>query len=62
MSTTPGGENFSSPNWTSQPGANTFTTPKLPVAKASYFVVRARDQAGNEDQNRVERQGVDPCV
>jgi hypothetical protein len=26
------------------------------------FIVRARDRAGNEDQNRVERRGIDPCV
>jgi hypothetical protein len=62
MSSTPGGENFSSPTWTSRPGANAFTTPKQPVSRTLYFVVRARDQAGNEDQNRVERRGVDPCV
>ncbi len=62
MSGTPGGENFSSPSWTSARGAKTFSTPPLPVAETVYFVVRARDQAGNEDQNRVERRGVDPCV
>lgn len=62
MSNGSGGENFSSPNWTTRPGANSFKTPRLPVATTHYFVVRARDQAGNEDQNRVQRRGVDPCV
>ncbi|HZU60010.1 MAG TPA: hypothetical protein VE983_03550, partial [Solirubrobacteraceae bacterium] len=62
MSNSPGGESFSSPTWTSRPGAKSFTTPRMSAAETFYFVVRARDRAGNEDQNRVERQGVDPCV
>jgi hypothetical protein len=62
MSSTSGDEDFSHPNWTTAPGVTTFTTPPLPSARAVYFVVRARDQAGNEDHNTVERPGVDPCV
>jgi hypothetical protein len=62
MSSTPGGEDFSHPSWTTAPGVTAFTTPPLPSADAVYFVVRARDQAGNEDDNTVERPGVDPCV
>lgn len=62
MSTTPGEENFAQPSWTSPPGATTFQTPALPSNESVYFVVRARDQAGNEDTNTVERAGVDPCV
>lgn len=62
MSTTSGGENFNQPTWTSTPGATKFQTPDLPVQSAYYFVVRARDQAGNEDSNDVEREGVSPCV
>jgi hypothetical protein len=27
-----------------------------------YFVVRARDAAGNEDRNTIEVHGSDPCV
>jgi len=57
---TSGGEDFSHPTWTTPPGVTTYTTPGLPGT--NYFVVRARDQAGNEDQNKVEREGVDPCV
>lgn len=62
MATTAGGEDFVHPNWTTFPGATQFKTPGLASHAAFYFVVRARDQAGNEDQNRVERRGVDPCV
>lgn len=62
MSTTQGGENFSTPNWTTTPGVTTFKTPGLASHGTFYFVVRARDRAGNEDHNRVERRGLDPCV
>ena len=50
----PGGEDFSTPMWTTAPGATSFTTPALPVG-SYYFVVRARDRAHHEDRNRVER-------
>jgi hypothetical protein len=59
LSHTPGGEDFSHPTWTTPPGVTKFETP--PLEEPSYFVVRARDQAGNQDQNTVERQGEDPC-
>ena len=62
ISTTAGGEDYSRPNWTTPPGATQFRTPGLASHGTFYFVVRARDQAGNEDQNRVERRGIDPCV
>jgi len=62
MATSSGAENFASPNWTTAPGATTFKTPGLPSHGTFYFVVRARDEAGNEDRNRVERHGTDPCV
>lgn len=57
----PGGEDFSKPTWTTAPGATTYTTPNLP-SEGTYFVVRARDEAGNEDQNTVEREGVNNCL
>jgi hypothetical protein len=60
-STTAGAEDFSRPTWTTPPGVTSFKTPGLPSHGTFYFVVRARDQAGNEDQNRVERPGIDPC-
>jgi hypothetical protein len=62
MATTPGAEDLSRPTWTTPPGVTRFETPGLPSHGTFYFVVRARDRAGNEDQNRVERRGVDPCL
>ena len=62
MSAVAGAEDFSHPNWTTPPGATHFTTPGLPSHGTVYFVVRARDRAGNEDTNDVERRGVDPCL
>ena len=53
----PGAEDFSTPTYTTSPGATSFTTPSLPTDKYFYFVVRARDEAGNSDSNMVERQG-----
>jgi hypothetical protein len=57
-----GGENFPAPTYTTSAGATAFTTPPLPADKIVYFVVRARDKAGNEDGNKVERQGENLCV
>ena len=58
----PGAEDFSTPTYTTSPGATSFTTPSLPTDKYFYFVVRARDEAGNSDSNMVERQGQNLCV
>jgi hypothetical protein len=60
--TAPGRENFAKPTWTTARGATSFTTPGLSASAPAYFVVRARDRAGNEDGNRVERRGVNRCV
>jgi hypothetical protein len=57
-----GGENFSQPTYTTAAGVTSFDTPQLSSIKTFYFVVRARDQAGNEDSNTVERQGQNLCV
>jgi hypothetical protein len=57
--TTSGAENFSQPDWTVE-GQTSFTTPSLPAGR--LFVVRARDEAGNEDHNTVERQALNPCL
>ena len=62
VSSTPGGENFSKPTWTTAPGATSFRTPGLAAHGTFYFVVRARDGAGNLDANTVEVRGVDPCL
>jgi hypothetical protein len=59
MASTAGEENFSQPTWTAK-GTTSFTTPNLPARRS--FVVRARDQAGNEDHNKAERQAENPCL
>lgn len=55
------GENYSSPSWTTAPGATGFTVYLTNIGPA-YFVVRARDQAGREDGNTVERLAVNTCL
>jgi len=62
QATSPGGEDFSSATYATRRGATSFVTPPLPADKLFYFVVRARDRAGNRDSNQVERQGVNLCV
>jgi hypothetical protein len=62
QATTSGGENFAQPTYTTTPGATSFDTPQLSSIKTFYFVVRARDRAGNEDSNKVEREGQNLCV
>jgi hypothetical protein len=62
LASSPGGENFAAPTWTSGPGATTFSTPGLPSHGSVYFVVRARDATGNTDRNTIERHGSDPCL
>jgi hypothetical protein len=61
VATTPGAENFATPTYTSTPGATSFATALMPRAETLYFVVRARNAAGREDANTVERQGVIDC-
>jgi hypothetical protein len=62
QATTPGGQDFSVPTYTTAPGRTSFDTDPLPVNETFYFVVRARDRAGNSDSNAVERQGQNLCV
>jgi hypothetical protein len=62
QATSPGGENFAKPTYTTRPGATSFSTPQLSSEASFYFVVRARDRAGNEDHNKVERAGENVCV
>jgi hypothetical protein len=62
VSTTPGGEDFSKPSWTTAPGVTSFRTPGLASHGTFYFVVRARDGTGDQDANTVEVRGVDPCL
>lgn len=56
------GEDFATPAYTTRAGATSFTTPPLPTDQNFYFVVRARDQAGNSDSNTVEREGQNLCL
>ena len=58
----PGAENFSRPTYTTRRGATQFTTPPLHSTETYYFVVRARDAAGNRDRNRRERPGRNLCL
>ena len=58
----PGSEDFSTPTYTTAPGATSFDTPPLPADQTFWFVVRATDEAGNTDSNTVEREGVNLCV
>jgi hypothetical protein len=60
--TTPGGEDFSAPTYTTARGVTSFDTPPLPTDQYFYFVVRARDRAGNEESNTIEREGQNLCV
>jgi hypothetical protein len=62
LASTPRGEDYSAPTWTTSPGVTSYRTPGLPSHGSFYFVVRARDQAGNEDDNAVEQHGSDPCL
>jgi hypothetical protein len=59
-SSTSGGENFSSPLATTGPGQTAYSG-SLPGSGSAYFVVRARDGAGREDTNRVEKMAVNTC-
>jgi CARDB len=59
---TAAGEDFSKPTYTTPRGATSFATPPLPDNVSHFFVVRAADNAGNEDANDVERPGVNLCV
>ncbi len=61
QATAPGGEDFSRPTYTTPAGATSFVTPGVPDDSAYYFVVRARDAAGNRDANTVERVGRNLC-
>ncbi|HEC97679.1 MAG TPA: fibronectin type III domain-containing protein [Nitrospirae bacterium] len=54
ISTTPVGENFLTPNYTTAAGATAYTVTGLTSSKTYYFVVRAKDEAGNVDTNTVE--------
>ena len=64
QTTSPNGENFSRATYTTRRGVTSFVTPQLPSTETDtyYFVVRARDAAGNRDRNRRERPGRNLCL
>ena len=62
QATTARGENFARPTYRTAPGATSFATPPLSSTESFFFVVRARDRAGREDANRIERPGENLCV
>lgn len=62
VATAPGGEDYAKPTYTTPPGATSFVTPSVLRSGTLYFVVRARNAAGHEDTNTVERQGVFQCT
>jgi hypothetical protein len=62
QTTSSGGESYSRPSYTTPLGATSFATPPLSSNVSYYFVVRARDAAGNIDHNRQERRGANLCV
>ncbi|MBU1410048.1 fibronectin type III domain-containing protein [Myxococcota bacterium] len=53
--TNPGAQNFAVPNFSTSPGASGYTVTGLSPSTTYYFVVRARDGAGNRDVNLIER-------
>lgn len=57
-SPTSGGENYAAnPTATTEPGATSYSL-ALPSSGPAFFVVRARDIAGREDSNTVQREAV----
>ena len=64
QATSASGENFSRATYTTRRGVTSFVTPQLPsnAMDTYYFVVRARDVAGNRDRNRRERPGRNLCL
>jgi hypothetical protein len=64
QATSPLAENFSRATYTTRRGATSFVTPPLTSTEAEtyYFVVRARDAAGNRERNRRERPGRNLCL
>lgn len=52
--TTSGGESYATPTATTASGATSFTDTGLTSGATYYYVVRAKDQAGNIDSNSVQ--------
>ncbi|HEX3977352.1 MAG TPA: hypothetical protein VHW96_13885 [Solirubrobacteraceae bacterium] len=61
VASSPGGEDYATPTYATSPGVTSFLTPGVPPSGTQYFVVRARNAAGHEDANTVEKQGIIEC-
>ena len=57
-----GGQDFAQPTLVTQPGATSAVMGGLPVSSTFFYVVRARDAAGNEDGNTAEVSATTPDV
>ncbi len=55
QATATGAENYTAATYTSNPGATSYVVTGLTPATQYFFVVRARDQAGNHDTNTAEK-------
>lgn len=62
QASTAGGATFNQPSFTTAPGATSFSVGKLAIRTTYYFVVRARDEAGNVDANRTEVSATTPAI
>jgi len=54
QSSTSGGQDYSSPTYTTAAGVTSYQVTGLSCGTTYYFVVRAEDTSGNEDSNTVE--------
>jgi hypothetical protein len=57
-----GAETFATPSYVTAPGATSYAVGQLPINKTYYYVVRARDAAGNVDANKVEVSATTPAI
>src|SRR5262249_51234916 len=57
MSSTKGGQAYGAPSFTTPAGATNYQITDLTPGTKYYFVVRARDEVGNQDTNTVEIDG-----
>lgn len=57
-----GAQNFASPTYTTLPGVTSYAIGMLPINTQLFFVVRARDAAGNIDANKTELSATTPAM
>jgi hypothetical protein len=62
QATAAGAQSFAAPSFTTAPGATSYSIGKLPINTRYYYVVRARDQAGNIDPNKIEVSATTPAT